>query len=280
MNNLLRISNSLPRRSAGTFRLLSPFPITGASREVTTGGNGRFSVRLPRSKVAFNVRTEWRETCALSIFRLPPEMTSEEIVRAETLCKTRIDEENLNAEGIAVTSDADGEHVLVDASPEVDVLALNSYLIEAVIPEYSSVNLLAARGTVKLGSKVKGDCRVHLDEGDIDVHVVRGQHIHLSTGRGRVVAGELEGTVAIAATEVSRRQVFFLTVKPPRRPLVENCKWFVFWPAESNITRHMILPPFGGQPTHSESSRVTPNVSFASPRPLSHENDSVQRDLG
>ncbi|CAM9905609.1 unnamed protein product, partial [Laminaria digitata] len=72
-----------------------------------------------------------------------------------------------------------------------------------MVPELFSVDLLLGNGSISVLNKMKGDCRIALDVGDIDVGVIRGEHIEVSTGSGRVNADELEGKVHIAATQVS-----------------------------------------------------------------------------
>ena len=75
-----------------------------------------------------------------------------------------------------------------------------------MVPESFSVHLLLGNGSISVLKKMKGDCRIVLGVGDIDVGVIRGEHIELSTGSGRVNADELEGKVEIAATKVSSTQ--------------------------------------------------------------------------
>ena len=74
------------------------------------------------------------------------------------------------------------------------------YLVEAVVPELFSVDVSLSHGNVSVARKLKGDCQVHLDRGDISVGTVRGETIRLSTGSGGVKVDELEGNVDVTAT--------------------------------------------------------------------------------
>lgn len=179
------------------------FPATGEVKVFSKGLDGRLSVRLPYSGVILKLRTEWRDSCVLSMFKLAPGSIPGINLEEEAFSTELLETESLSTDGIVITTDDAVGQISVDSKQNKRLDPTNFFLVEAVVPEFFSVDILAARGRVVLTNKLKGNCRIRLGDGDIRVNVVRGQSIRLSTGGGEVVAGELEGNLDITATKVT-----------------------------------------------------------------------------
>lgn len=171
------------------------------------GQGGHLLVCMAKATGIIKVTTQWKDSCDIAVSRGPAvtvgpggdDYGGNKEMRMTSLNTDRVGlslkvDEALQA--ISVVHDEDW------ATPD----DAGSYLIEAMVPESFSVHLLLGNGSISVLKKMKGDCRIVLGVGDIDVGVIRGEHIELSTGSGRVNADELEGKVEIAATKVSSTQ--------------------------------------------------------------------------
>lgn len=186
--------------SLGKCRLLSAVVRPNISM---TGQGGLLSVRLPSGRTVVRVTTKWTDTCTVGVSRLIAKVDGLEDGGVGPSEIQRLDFDNLAADGLTLAMDKSLRQITLSSRQDEAYPQTGSYLLEAVVPEMFSVDILAAHGSVTVINKLKGDCRVRLRNGDIDVGVVRGNNIGLSTGCGQVVAGELEGNVNIAATKVT-----------------------------------------------------------------------------
>lgn len=200
----------LPRpllKRIGTYRYLNTAAGAGGARKIGVGQGGRLSVRLPNTTAVLRVTTAWTDECDVTVSRIPigldalgkykgdPHDLEKSDIGGLAACGLKVDiDETLQQISVATVGDEGGEREQEQ----------QAYLIQAVVPELFSLDYLATRGNVTILNKLKGNCHVHLDEGDINIDVVRGEGTKLLTGCGRVVVKELEGNVAIAATEVSK----------------------------------------------------------------------------
>lgn len=195
----------------------------GGGRGVFTGRTttfhgcqgGRLSIALPKEAAVVNVTTQWRDSCDVTISRLSATATDPGILGDSNEGQSesdRVGMESLGDIGLALQVDPALGHLAISCNEEWGREATAAkYLIEAVVPELFSVDLLVSKGSVSVGKKLKGDCRILLDEGDIEVGVVRGEDIRLSTGRGRVYIAELEGNINITATDVRNCKIAYET---------------------------------------------------------------------
>lgn len=164
--------------------------------------NGGLSIRLPKVGTLLDLKTGWIESCDLSFFRLTPGISLSEAYDEKLSPRKPIEAGKLISEGLQLDVDAGGRisiNTVRDSPPD----PASMYLIKGVIPEFFSLDVLAARGRITLARKLKGDCTVKLDEGDINVDVVRGASVRLATGRGSIVADELEGKINVRGNKVS-----------------------------------------------------------------------------
>lgn len=163
------------------------------------GQGGRLLVRMPQAAAAMKITTEWKDSCDVAISRLPalasPDDDNAGVSESQELGLSSFDSSGLELE-------VDDTLQQLTVVQKVGREWAGTYLIEAVVPELFSVDLLVGHGSVSMSNKLKGDCRLRLESGDIDVDIVRGECISLSTGCGRVDVHELEGNVDIAATNV------------------------------------------------------------------------------
>eukprot|EP00904_Undaria_pinnatifida_P006617 jgi/Undpi1/3085/HiC_scaffold_15.g06459.m1 len=172
------------------------------------------------------VTTQWKDACDIKLFRLLPAMKTvksggdhnyyddygKEMKDVKEVNMMNLDADTFGwslkvdepLQEISLVHDQEWSTTGDDADADADADAdgIGSYLIEAMVPELFSVDLLLGHGSISVSKKMKGDCRINVHEGDIDVGVIRGEGIALSTGSGRVTADELEGKVDIAATKV------------------------------------------------------------------------------
>lgn len=178
---------------------------SGRQRTFEVGQGGRLVIDMARAAAIVKVTPKWIDSCNVAISRLPPGAD----VSAITMNPLGANTES--------TEDATDLTLLADEALTQVTLARDQgrvgegwegvYLVEAVVPELFSVDVLLSDGNVSLAKKLKGDCRVQLDRGDISVGTVRGKTIRLSTGCGHVRVDELEGNVDITATaDVSRKR--------------------------------------------------------------------------
>lgn len=160
-------------------------------------------IDMPKVAAVVKVTTQWIDSSSVTISRLPSDGSGSDL-------------EGAGAEDWSLQTDANG--LTLEADEALAQLTLGhdqegtggdwrgSYLVEAVVPELFSVDVAVSHGNVSVARKLKGDCKIQLQSGDISTGVVRGETIRLSTGSGRVEVGELEGNVDIAATaDVSHR---------------------------------------------------------------------------
>lgn len=176
---------------------------SGRTRAYEIGQGGRLVMDMPRATAVVKVTTMWIDSCNVTISRLP---AGADVSNLEGL--------GANAES---TEDATGLTLLADEALAQLTLAHDQeragedregmYLVEAVVPELFSVDVLLSHGNVSVAKKLKGDCQVQLDRGDISVGTVRGETIRLSTGCGGVKVDELEGNVDITATSDVSHQI-------------------------------------------------------------------------
>lgn len=187
----------------GIYQHFSTAAGTGGLRRIGVGQGGRLSVRLPRATAILRVTTAWSDECDITVSRVPLRMVALGDYKGEPPDMKNINIGDLADCGLKADIDESMQQISV-ATVGDEGGEQEAYFIQAVIPEFFSVDYLATRGSVTIRHKLKGNCHVHLDEGDINVDVVRGESTKLVTGCGRVVSKELEGNVTIAATEVSK----------------------------------------------------------------------------
>lgn len=170
------------------------------------GQGGRLSLHMPTSAAVVKVTTKWIDSCQVTISRLPTALADQSGDKAGTSESKKLGVEypvqhgfplmvNQTVDEVSIVHDRQGAREDWDAA----------YFVMAVVPELFSVDVIAARGSVTVVNKLKGDCEIQLTTGDIDVGVIRGEHITLSTGCGHVTADELEGSVDIIGTDVRKR---------------------------------------------------------------------------
>lgn len=189
---LARLSQTFSRQRLSTCRHLSG----GGEASFHIGQGGRLSVAMPKATAVVRVTTEWVDACRLTISQLPSEPTDFDCSDVGVLGTKKIDFSNLGETGLALEVDEG----LIQLTIAHDQETAATYLVEAVVPELFSVKVVLAHGSVSVAKKLKGDCEVQLETGNIDVGVVRGEGILLSTGGGHVHVDELEGNVDITAT--------------------------------------------------------------------------------
>lgn len=175
----------------------------GSTSSFRVGQGGRLSVEMPKAVASVQISTAWVDSCVIGISRSSP---MEAGTSDDTLASSKgikLDSADLDEAGLSIRVDEESGQLRVLQNTEGGENALdNTYHVEAVVPELFSVDVLMAHGSVSVGKKLKGDCRISIDKGDIQVGVVRGEDIHLSTGSGCVNVDELEGNVDISATDV------------------------------------------------------------------------------
>ncbi|CAM9507524.1 unnamed protein product [Scytosiphon promiscuus] len=190
-------------RRAGRGRFMS----SGRPRTFQIGQGGRLVIDAGNAQAVVKVTTQWIDSCNVAIFQMP----------ASARGGWELDETRNNGSGLVSGEDVEGLTLGADdALGEVTVAhdgdreggdSEKAYLIEAVVPELFSVDVKAWRGSVSVSRKMKGDCLVQLDEGNINIGTIRGETIRLSTGSGRVEVDELEGNVDISATSDVRARL-------------------------------------------------------------------------
>eukprot|EP00752_Nemacystus_decipiens_P005442 g4932.t2 len=190
---LLRTSMmpGLPR--AGRACLMS----SGRTRAFEVGQGGRLVVDMHRAAAVVKVTTQWIDSCNVTISQLPAGADVSSVERLE------VNGESITQDATNLTLLADEALTQVTLSHDQDRARDDRggvYLVEAAVPELFSVDVVLARGNVSVAKKLKGDCQVQLNRGDINVGTVRGETIRLSTGCGHVKADELEGNVDVTAT--------------------------------------------------------------------------------
>lgn len=176
---------------------------SGRTRAFEVGQGGRLVINMARAAAVVKVTTKWMDSCSVTASRLP--------AGADVSSFQRL---GANADS---TQDATDLTILADEAQALVTLARDQdrtgegwegvYLVEAVVPELFSVDVLLAHGNVSVAKKLKGDCQVQLDRGDISVGTVRGETIRLSTGCGHVRVDELEGNVDVTATADVSEQI-------------------------------------------------------------------------
>lgn len=163
-------------------------------------------MHMPTSAAVVKLTTKWVDSCQVTISRLPPALTDQSGDKAGT--------SESNTPGLEHTVQHGFPLTVNQALDEVSIVHDRqgaredweaAYLVKAVVPELFSLDVIAARGSVTVVNKLKGDCGIQLTKGNIDVGVIRGEHITLSTGCGHVTADELEGSVDIIGTDVRKR---------------------------------------------------------------------------
>lgn len=153
---------------------------------------------MARVAAVVHVTTKWVDSCDVTISRLP---AGADVSNLEGLGANA---ETTDATGLTLLADEALAQVTLSHDEERKERAGEDgeevYLVEALVPELFSVDVLLAHGNVSVAKKLKGDCQVQLGSGDISVGTVRGETIRLSTGCGRVEVDELEGNVHVTAT--------------------------------------------------------------------------------
>lgn len=185
--NRIRLSHGFRRLSVGT-------------KTYQVGQGGRLCVDMPKAAAIVQVTTQWKESCDITLSRLPAIGT---ITDENNTAAPGREELDLGATDFEIKVDQTLDKITVGHNPSWSGGDwAGAYLVEAVVPELFSVDLLVLHGHISVGRKLKGDCSIHLREGDIDVGVVRGENIRLSTGCGLATADEIEGNVDISASNV------------------------------------------------------------------------------
>lgn len=153
-------------------------------------------IDMARASAVVKVTTNWIDSCNVTMSRLPAGADVSSLERLGANADSTEDATDLTLladEALAQLTLSHGQGRTGDGWEGV-------YLVEAVVPELFSVDVLLSHGDVSVAKKLKGDCQVQLDRGDISVGTVRGETIRLSTGCGRVSVDELEGNVDVTAT--------------------------------------------------------------------------------
>ena len=166
------------------------------TRDFEVGQGGRLVIDMARAAAIVQVTTKWIDSCTVTVSRLPAGADVSSFGRLGAHAESSEDAADL-------TLLADEALTQVKLSHDQDRTGEDwqgVYLVEAVVPELFSVDVLLSRGNVSVAKKLKGDCQVQLDTGDISVGTVRGETIRLSTGCGHVKVDELEGNVDVKAT--------------------------------------------------------------------------------
>lgn len=166
------------------------------------GQGGRLVVDMAKAAAVVKVTAQWIDSCSLTISRLPagtdPDCCDVEGLRAMKKVQHL---SSLDAAGLTLQADETlAQLTLAHDQERAGADWEGTYLVEAVVPELFSLNVSVSHGNVSVSNKLKGDCQIQLDRGDIGVGTVRGETIRLSTGRGHVKVNELEGNVDIQAT--------------------------------------------------------------------------------
>ncbi|CAM9426914.1 unnamed protein product [Ectocarpus sp. 6 AP-2014] len=192
----------LPRLPRLPGALHACFASSGHAQTIPIGQGGRLVIDMAKAAAVVKVTTQWIDSCSVEVSRLPAGSDGRSLAGAgvkEVLS-------NLDAAGLSLHADEAQAQVTLAHDKEHSSVE-DTYLIEAVVPELFSVELLASHGDVSVSKKIKGDCKVRLDRGDINVGIVRGETIRLSTGRGHIKVDELEGNVDITATSNVRARL-------------------------------------------------------------------------
>lgn len=186
----------LPRLPRLPGALHACFTSSGRAQTIPIGQGGRLVIDMAKAAAVVKVTTQWIDSCNVEVSRLPPGYSD-----GRSLAGAGVKEAlgSLDAAGLTLRADEAQAKVTL-AHDEEHPGVEETYLIEAVVPELFSVELLASHGNVSVSKKLKGDCKVRLDRGDINIGIVRGETIRLSTGCGHVKVDELEGNVDITAT--------------------------------------------------------------------------------
>lgn len=162
------------------------------------GQGGCLVVDMAKAAAVVKVTTQWIDSCSLAISRLPADPDCCDV---EGLEAKEVHLSSLDSTGLTLQADeALAQLTLAHSQERTGGDWEGTYLVEAVVPELFSLNVLVSHGNVSVSNKLKGDCQIQLDSGDIGIGTVRGETIRLSTGRGHVKVDELEGNVDIKAT--------------------------------------------------------------------------------
>lgn len=170
---------------------------SGRPQTFQVGQGGRLVIDAGAAPAVVKVTTQWIDSCNVAVSQMP-------------LGGRDLDQMKDNGSDLVSGDDVDGLTLEADDSLGQVTVSYDrdrgggdsegAYLVEAVVPELFSVDVKAWRGSVSVSKKMKGDCLVELEEGDINIGTVRGETIRLSTGSGSVDVDELEGNVDISAT--------------------------------------------------------------------------------
>lgn len=162
------------------------------------GQGGRLVLNLPKAEAIISLTTQWIDSCYIAIHRQSIGSTDIDGATPRISEVQGFGDGYLHSIGLAfVVDEAHRELTLVHNG---GIGELGPYIIEAAIPELFSLDFTLARGSVSLANKMKGTCRICLEDGDIETGIIRGENIHLSTSRGLIHVDELEGGVQISAT--------------------------------------------------------------------------------
>lgn len=174
------------------------------------GQGGRLVVDMAKAAAVVKVTTQWIDSCSLTISRLSagadPDCCDVEGLGA---IEQVIHFSSLDAAGLTLQADETlAQLTLAHDQKQMGADWEGTYLVEAVVPELFSLKVSVSNGNVSVSNKLKGDCQIQVDSGDIGVGTVRGETIRLLTGDGNVKVDELEGNVDIKATaDVSRLEI-------------------------------------------------------------------------
>lgn len=159
-------------------------------------------IDIPKAAADVKVTTQWIDSCSVAISRLPSGGSSGDVEGAGA----KEGNPQIDTNGLTLQADeALAQLTLGHDQERAGGDWKGAYLVEAVVPELFSVDVVVSHGNVSVAKKLKGDCKIRLQSGNISTGVVRGETIRLSTGSGRVGVDELEGNVDIVATtDVSR----------------------------------------------------------------------------
>lgn len=191
------------------------------STAVHIGQGGHLSICMAKATGRIKLTTQWKDSCDIAVSRLPAGSTGGDDDDGNTEKESEMTSLNADRVGLSLKVDEVLQEIsLVHDEEWATPGDSGTYLVEAIVPELFSIDLTLGNGSISVLHKMKGDCRIVLDMGDIDVGVIRGEDIELSTGSGGVNADELEGKVAIAATKVSSTTVLRSTYTVPGTAIV------------------------------------------------------------
>lgn len=155
-------------------------------------------LNLHKAEAIISLTTQWVDSCYIAIQRQPEGSTGIDSANPKISEVQEFDDGYFHSIGLAFVVDEAHRELTLVHDEEID--ERGPYIIEAAIPELFSLDLTLARGSVSLANKMKGTCRICLEDGNIETGIIRGENIHLSTSHGLVHVDELEGEVQISAT--------------------------------------------------------------------------------